>query len=179
MVPTSTIFWRVCIGFGENNTKPYEYSRIMCWWGIWILCLSPTTNGNLPPSSRAAQYGAIVSPIFTVMYVSPRFMPYSADTFLLSLRLLMFGSGIPTAEKPAAKKFYLLTHGPQASSEHSSAWPRYKSYLQKTSILIPLPPQLYRPVPSSLKKTVFLDFEFYQFHEERDGPAAIKEARGT
>jgi len=142
--------------WGWSRHPPY-FGEIMCWWGIWILCLSPTTNGNLPPSSRAAQYGAIISPIFTLM-------------------LLMFGSGIPTAEKPAAKKFYLLTHGPQASSEHGSAWPQYKSYLRKTSILIPLPPLLYRHIPSSLKKTVLLDFDFYQFHEERDGPVALKEA---
>lgn len=45
------------------------FSRIMCWWGIWILCLSPTTNGTLPSTSKSAQYGAIVSPLFTLMCV--------------------------------------------------------------------------------------------------------------
>ncbi|KAJ3505810.1 hypothetical protein NLJ89_g7224 [Agrocybe chaxingu] len=130
--------------------------RIMCWWGIWILCLSPTTNGDLPASSRSAQYGAIVSPIFTLV-------------------LLMFGSGIPTAEKPTAKKFFLMSEGSHANNEHSDVWTQYKAYLSNTSILIPIPPLLYRPLPSLLKKTFLLDFPMYQFDEATDGAAALRE----
>jgi hypothetical protein len=45
--------------------------RMLCWWGIWILCLSPTTNGDvpgLPEAAKAAQRGSIVSPVFTTLY---------------------------------------------------------------------------------------------------------------
>uniref|UniRef100_A0A8H7XSA8 Uncharacterized protein n=1 Tax=Psilocybe cubensis TaxID=181762 RepID=A0A8H7XSA8_PSICU len=145
------------------EVETHESARIICWWGIWILCLSPTTNGNLPSSSRAAQYGAIMSPIFTTL-------------------LLMFGSGIPTAEKPTAKKFYLLSHGPSESTTSSTAsdshiWANYKAYLRQTSILIPLPPFLYRPLPSFIKQTVLLDFPIYRFDESSDGVAAVEEAR--
>jgi len=146
----------------------------MSWWGIWILCLSPTTNGDLSSSAKAAQYGAVMSPIFTVMSASP-----SLTSIQLvnrdHHRLLMFGSGIPTAEKPTAKKFYLLSHGP---NPQVGAWYNYKTYLQQTSILVPLPPFLYRPIPTFIKKTLLLDFPLYQFDESSDGAAAVEDAAG-
>jgi len=89
----------------------------------------------------------------------------------------MFGSGIPTAEKPTAKRFFILSQGPNAREEHAAAWENYKGYLQKTSILIPLPPFLYRPLPSVIKKTLLLDFPIYQFDESTDGAAALEEAK--
>jgi len=142
-------------GLWKWSRHPPYFGEIMCWWGIWILCLSPTIDGHLSSASRSAQYGAIVSPIFTSL-------------------LLMFGSGIPTAEKPTAKKFYLLSHGADTEEGYSNAWTEYKAYLQKTSILIPLPPFLYQPLPTILKKTVLLDFPIYQFHESSDGTAALE-----
>ncbi|KAF8159750.1 hypothetical protein B0H34DRAFT_704665 [Crassisporium funariophilum] len=145
-------------GLWSWSRHPPYFGEMMCWWGIWILCLSPTTNGDLPKSSRAAQYGSIVSPIFTML-------------------LLMFASGIPTAEKPTAKKFYLMTHGPKAIDATSDAWAQYKAYLKKTSILIPLPPMLYKHLPSIVKQTVLFDFPIYRFDEARDGPAAVDLAR--
>ncbi|KAF9478271.1 DUF1295-domain-containing protein [Pholiota conissans] len=139
-------------GLWKWSRHPPYFGEIMCWWGIWILCLSPTTNGHLSSSARAAQYGAIVSPVFTVF-------------------LLMFGSGLPTAEKPTAKKFYLLSHGPDSDAEdrYANAWTEYKAYLHKTSILLPLPPVLYRPLPAILKRTLLLDFPIYQFDESKGG----------
>ncbi|KIM44914.1 hypothetical protein M413DRAFT_366213 [Hebeloma cylindrosporum] len=145
-------------GLWAWSRHPPYFGEILCWWGVWILCLSPTTNGDLPQPSRAAQYGAIMSPIFTVI-------------------LLMFGSGLPTAEKPTAKKFYLYSHGPNAQAEHSNSWVEYQDYLRTTSILIPFPPFLYRPLPAFLKKTLLLDFPFYQFDELKGGAAAVEEAR--
>jgi len=140
-----------------SRNAPY-FGEMMCWWGIWILCLSPTTNGTLSSSSRSAQYGAILSPIFTVI-------------------ILMFGSGVPTSAKPQAKRFYLKSYGPQAHTDDTVIWEQYKAYLRRTSILIPLPPALYRHIPVILKKTLLLDFPMYQFDERTDGPLAIEEAR--
>ncbi|KAJ7583679.1 DUF1295-domain-containing protein [Mycena floridula] len=125
------------------SRHPPYFGEILCWWGIWILCLSPTTNGGL---SSSAQYGAIVSPIFTVL-------------------ILMFASGVPTAEKPQAKRYFLMSHGPNPSSD--KAWPAYKEYLNETS-----------HIPGFLKKTVLLDFPMYQFDEKTDGAAAV-EAEAT
>lgn len=50
-----------------------------------------------------------------------------------------------------------------------------QAYLARTSILFPLPPAIYRPLPAALKRTVLLDFPFYQFDGRADGPAAVEE----
>jgi steroid 5-alpha reductase family enzyme len=139
--------------WGWSRHPPY-FGEILCWWGIWTLCLSPASNGDLLHKDRAAQYGAIVSPLFTML-------------------LLLFASGIPTAEKPTAKKFFLMSNGPNAS--HSSAWRNYQDYLNRTSILIPIPPALYKPLPAFLKKTVLFDFPFYNFNEKTDGVEALEQ----
>ena len=92
----------------------------------------------------------------------------------------MFASGVPTAEKPTAKKYYLLSHGPPDlptaphNPEYPDAWKKYQSYLASTSILIPVPPFLYRPLPTFIKKTVLMDFPMYDFDED-DKKNAIEE----
>ena len=87
----------------------------------------------------------------------------------------MFGSGLPTAEKPTAKRYFLMSCGDDA--REPGAWKNYKAYLNRTSILIPLPPTLYSRLPDVIKKTVFLDFPIYRFDEGKDGTAAIEESR--
>ncbi|KAK7683315.1 hypothetical protein QCA50_013577 [Cerrena zonata] len=150
-------------GLWKWSRHPPYFGEMLCWWGIWTLCLSPTTNGTLPDGARSAQYGSVVSPIFTVL-------------------LLMFASGIPTAEKPTARKYYLMSHTHSGSSsdshnpEYPDAWKKYQLYLASTSILIPIPPVIYRPLPTFLKRTVFFDFPIYQFGEE-DGKRAVEEER--
>ena len=104
----------------------------------------------------------------------------------------MFLSGLPTAEKPTAKKMFLMSHSPDSNSstlaserEHSfsnpepknDTWSNYKSYLSRTSILIPIPPQLYKTVPEVVKRTILLDFPFYRFDENKDGKQALEEER--
>lgn len=91
--------------------------------------------------------------------------------------LLMFGSGVPTAEKPQAKKFFLMSYGENAKQEYVHAWSNYKEYLRRTSILIPIPPVVYRPLPLLLKQTLLLDFPMYQFDEGRDGAVAVEQSR--
>ncbi|KAJ7746944.1 DUF1295-domain-containing protein [Mycena maculata] len=147
----------ITAGLWAWSRHPPYFGEMMCWWGIWILCLSPTTNESPPPSARSAQYAAIVSPIFTVI-------------------VLMFGSGVPTSAKPQAKKFYLKAYGPDAREDDPVIWEQYKAYLRRTSILIPIPPALYRPLPAIIKKTLLLDFPIYKFDEQKEGPLAIEEA---
>lgn len=100
------------------------------------------------------------------------------------VRLLMFASGVPTAEKPQAKKFFELSYPPheegQSHSDDQSgpiseaaplsaqqpvnnAWENYKQYLAETSILIPLPPVLYRRLPEWVKHTILLDWPMYAY----------------
>jgi hypothetical protein len=60
----------------------------------------------------------------------------------------MFVSGIPLSERAGAKKRY----------ERGDHWVEYKTYLDRTSALIPFPPQLYARMLVWLKRTVFLEF---------------------
>ena len=67
--------------------------------------------------------------------------------------LLMFVSGLTLQERPGAKKRY----------ESGNHWDSYKTYTERTSILIPFLPQLYVHMPTILKRTVFLEFPIYVF----------------
>lgn len=87
----------------------------------------------------------------------------------------MFGSGLPTAEKPAAKRFFMMSNGPDA--QYAGAWKHYQEYLKRTSILIPIPPSIYKPLPDVVKRTILLDFPIYQFDEKKDGVAALQEVQ--
>lgn len=98
----------------------------------------------------------------------------------------MFASGVPTAEKPTAKKFFLMSHSPpspsslsssDATPEYPDAWPKYKAYLASTSLIIPIPPSLYRRLPEWIKRTLLLDFPFYRFDEVKDGERALEEVK--
>jgi len=65
--------------------------------------------------------------------------------------LMMFVSGLPLQERPGAKKRY----------EKCNHWPEYKQWTERTSMLVPFPPQLYSEMPTILKRTIFLEFPMY------------------
>jgi hypothetical protein len=65
----------------------------------------------------------------------------------------MFVSGLTLQERPGAKKRY----------ENDQNWEGYKRYLDRTSILIPFPPQIYQYLPTIVKRTIFLEFPIYVF----------------
>ncbi|KAJ1306618.1 hypothetical protein OPQ81_007615 [Rhizoctonia solani] len=140
------------IGLWKYSRHPPYFGEILCWWGVWLVSLSATSGTSGGP--RSAQLGALASPLFTML-------------------LLMFGSGIPTAQKPTAKKFYLLSNGPKAT--HANAWKNYQRYLKRTSVLIPFPPALYERLPQFIKTAVLLDLPIYRFNEETDGQKAYEE----
>lgn len=66
----------------------------------------------------------------------------------------MFVSGLTLQERPGAKKRYETRQG----------WEQYKRWTERTSILVPFPPQLYALLPTFLKRTLFLDFPIYVFN---------------
>jgi len=81
---------------------------------------------------------------------------------------LLFFSGIPTAEKPQVRRVYLCGD--------ANARAAYQSYLDDTSVLIPIPPVLYRRLPKVVKRTILLDFPFYQFDESEAVGDAMAQA---
>jgi len=80
---------------------------------------------------------------------------FSAPVFLTVL--LMFVSGLVLQELSGAKKRY----------ERGYGWEQYKRWTERRSILVPFLPQLYAPLPTFLKRTLFLDFPIYVFDPAR------------
>jgi len=109
---------------------------------IYLIAISPAANGFVTGSARSALYGTVVSPI-------------------LITALLMFLSGLPLSERSGAKKRY----------EAGTNWEAYERYLQRTSILIPFPPQLYERLPTFVKRTILLEFPLYVFDPAKHSDA--------
>ncbi|KAG0693945.1 hypothetical protein DFH29DRAFT_1084015 [Suillus ampliporus] len=180
--------------FGEHvycssifSTFPNNH-RILCWWGIWIIAISPAISGasGLSDSAKSVLFGAVVSPILTMI-------------------LLLLASGIPPAERSMARKFQMPSQDdppPANAAQHnsgtaptvnasptnntspvdpvnptshmnvskslpelppvSSPWTTYQEYLVRTSMLIPVPPLLYLRIPRIIKETVLLDWAWYR-----------------
>lgn len=60
-----------------------------------------------------------------------------------------------------------------------SNFPSPSFSVHRTSILIPIPPALYAPIPSFIKSTLLFDFPFYKFNGEgEDAKKAVDEQRG-
>ena len=152
--------------------------RIMCWWGIWTLAVGPSVSGAVSSAARSAQLGALVSPLFTMVYASTPFVsPQSADCTLCPCSLLLFGSGVPTAEKPAAQRYYKMAYPDDGSADgtdfherapQNGAWANYRAYRARTSLLLPLPPSVYRVLPGWVKRTVLLDLPMYEWTPEKN-----------
>lgn len=154
------------------SRRPNYFGEILLWWGIWLLVLSPAvyhTESGLPIShrGRSALIATVVSPLYT-------------------MALLMFLSGIPLAEKPSQEKYYLMSHGvdggktlePFGKTQHEpDPWKRMKGYRERTSILLPLPPALYKPLPQFVKSFILMDLPMFNFREEKDGPKALEQER--
>ncbi len=101
---------------------------------IFMIAVSPAANGYVHGQAYKALYATILGPFFLTI-------------------LLMFVSGLTLQERPGAKKRY----------ENNNHWEEYARYLNRTSILIPFPPQIYEKLPTILKRTIFLEFPIYVF----------------
>lgn len=108
-----------------------------------MIAVSAAADGPVGGQAFKALYATILGPFFLTL-------------------LLMFVSGLPLSERPGAKKRY----------EKGSNWEGYKSYLQRTSILVPFPPSLYARVPTFLKRTLFLEFPMYVFDPAKHSDAS-------
>jgi len=100
-----------------------------------IFTIAVSAASTAKGGAYAALYGSILGPIWLIV-------------------LLMFISGIPLSERPGAKNRF----------EKNMHWKEYSDYLNRTSILIPFPPQMYSKMPIFLKRTVFLEFPMYVFN---------------
>lgn len=116
-----------------------------------MIAVSSAADGYVGGQAFKALYASILGPLFLTL-------------------LLMFLSGLPLSERPKAKARY----------ERDNNWQGYKHWLDRTSILIPLPPQLYAKMPVFLKRTILLEFPMYVFdpakHSDKSRPGGDAES---
>ncbi|KAL3958967.1 hypothetical protein ACCO45_007129 [Purpureocillium lilacinum] len=139
-------------GFFFVSRHPNYFGEILIQFSIYMIAVSSAADGYVGGQAYKALYATILGP------------------FLLTI-LLMFVSGLPLSERPKAKSRY----------EKGTNWEGYKRWLDRTSILIPFPPQLYERVPVFLKRTIFLEFPMYVFdpakHSDVKHPGAPTKIR--
>ncbi|CAK7565171.1 MAG: hypothetical protein SEPTF4163_003081 [Sporothrix epigloea] len=120
------------------SRHPNYFGEILVQFGIFTIASSDTYYAG-DVKARPPFYNAVYASI--------------AGAILLTL-LLFFVSGMSLSERPAAAKRY---------AAGGAIWDAYRNYLYRTSILIPLPPALYAPLPVWLKRTLLLEFPLYVF----------------
>lgn len=126
-------FGEIIIQFGEY-LRPATRDWANRLLAIFMIAVSPSAYGYVTGGAFSAQYAAILGAFFLTL-------------------LLMFVSGLTLQERPGAKKRY----------ESGNHWESFSRYTKRTSILIPFPPQLYEPMPTILKRMMFLEFPIYVF----------------
>ncbi|KAI0137732.1 DUF1295-domain-containing protein [Hypoxylon sp. NC0597] len=130
-------------GFFSWSRHPNYFGEIIIQFSIYMICVSAATDGPVGGQAFKALYATILGPFFLTI-------------------LLMFVSGLPLSERPGAKKRY----------ENGLNWEAYQRYLNRTSILIPFPPQVYERIPTIIKRTVFLEFPMYVFDPAKHSDVA-------
>ncbi|OAA73547.1 hypothetical protein ISF_00448 [Cordyceps fumosorosea ARSEF 2679] len=140
-------------GFFALSRHPNYFGDIIIQWSLFMIAVSAVADGYVQGQAYKALYASILGPLFI--------------TFLL-----LFVSGMPLAERPKAKARY----------EKGNNWEAYRRWLDRTSPLIPFPPQLYARTPVWLKRTVFLELPLYVFdpakHSDVATPGGGRDAEG-
>lgn len=113
-----------------------------------MIAVSAAADGFVKGQAYSALQASIVGPFFLTI-------------------LLMFVSGLPLSERPGAKKRY----------EAGTNWAGYARYLERTSILIPVPPALYVLLPVWVKRTVLLEFPMFVFDPAKHADAGAQAGR--
>jgi hypothetical protein len=80
---------------------------------------------------------------------------------------LFFLSGLPLQEVPNAKKRY----------QKSQNWEGYSEYLRRTSIFFLIPPVIYAPLPTFIKRTILLEFPIYVFLPSKEDEGERRKSR--
>jgi steroid 5-alpha reductase family enzyme len=115
--------WSVC-------RHPNYFGEIAMWWGIWIVASPFMFNGE----NAGAAWVTVASPLFT-------------------MAILLFLSGLPTAEGASLERYY----------RDPATGKRWDEYREKVSPIIPVPCGLYVKVPLILKRILFFEFPFLEY----------------
>jgi len=133
-------------GLWAISRHPNFFGEMMMWWGIFIIGV-PVYQA----SSSNWGYATVLSP-------------------LLTMAILLFLSGMPTAEGVNQRRFL----------KDPVIKERFLEYRRSTSPLIPLPPALYACLPLTVKRVFFFEFEMYETDWNwNDNPASGNENEGA
>ncbi|KAJ9151875.1 DUF1295-domain-containing protein [Pleurostoma richardsiae] len=136
-------------GLFRYSRHPNYFGDIIAQFSIYMIAVSPAADGSVGGQAAKALYATILGPIFVTV-------------------LLMFVSGVPLSERPGAKNRY----------EENRNWEAYRAYLDRTSILIPFPPQIYVHLPIFVKRTIFLEFPMYVFDPAKHSDVGKRSPEG-
>ncbi|KAK5326631.1 hypothetical protein LTR93_003494 [Exophiala xenobiotica] len=135
------------VGLFSWSRHPNYFGEILVQFAIFTLAISPSAYGYIFPSEDGGAYAAQYSSILGAVFLTA---------------LLLFVSGLTLQERPGAKKKF------EKDGPDGDGWLRYKDWLDRTSILIPMPPAVWRRLPTVVKRTVGCEWPIYVFKPERD-----------
>ncbi|OAA68224.1 hypothetical protein SPI_00419 [Niveomyces insectorum RCEF 264] len=144
------------------SRHPNYFGEIVLQFGIYTIAAS-AAMATTPVGHRTLPF----APALNATVVGPIFLTL----------LLFFVSGMTLSERPSAAKRYAAA---TAAAEHDNhdddnarrVWADYCDYLHRTSILVPLPPALYAPLPTWLKRTLLFEFPLYVFNPAKHADQA-------
>lgn len=123
-------------GFWAYSRHPNYYGEILMWWGIFLATLPVWLE-----SGHEDGWATIISPLFTML-------------------ILLFLSGMPTAEGSALERWY--THGNDLKAE-------YTEYRSRTAPIIICCPPVYAALPMWFKRAFCCEFRRYEFQASEMG----------
>jgi steroid 5-alpha reductase family enzyme len=130
---------RFCdVGVWKVSRHPNYFGEIAMWWGMWVAAY-PVIEAS---GGTAIGWATLVSPLFTMV-------------------ILLFFSGLPTAEGANLSRFY-------RSAEEGRRWDAYRL---NTSPMVPLPPCVYSRTPKVVKLLFLCEFPFLEYHS-RETPSS-------
>lgn len=96
--------------------------------------------------AEIATWWGILAASWPDLGVETRWLAFLSPIMVTSL--LLFVSGVPILEKNADRKYGYRND--------------YLEYQRSTSVLVPVPPLIYKRIPQFLKKSVLLEFDMYR-----------------
>lgn len=113
------------------SRHPNFAGEIIMWWGMLVMGIPVYSNSLRTPTGWG--WASLMSPLMTML-------------------ILMFGSGIPTAEGVNQKRYLKTLFSRRA----------YLKYRAQTSPLLPCPPSIYGLLPLFVKRLVCCEFKVYE-----------------
>lgn len=127
---------RVCdVGLWRFSRHPNYFAEMLIWWGIFA-CALPIFRTEAGTRMGVA---TIASPLFTML-------------------ILLFLSGMPTAEGAGLARFFRTADSRE----------RFLAYFARTPPIIPFVPACYAVMPQAAKRALCCEFDMYAYREDSE-----------